>query len=298
MHVRIIANPVAGGGRGLRQADALGAALRARGVDARLCPTSQRGDARAFAAAAAADAVDAVVSVGGDGTAHEIANGLRGFETPMGLLAVGTANVVARQFKLPTRADAVAALVVAGKMVRMDLGLRFHPGAPEGERFLLGAGAGLDAAIVAKVEGGRTKTSSLLRWVGPSISTILSYRYPGIRVTADGEVISETAQYAIIGNCVMSAAVFPATPHARTDDGLIDVCLLHDLGVLKCMGLAVSVFSPRFTQRRDVVYRQASRVRMEPSGAEAAPLQVDGDPAGLLPAEFGVESGALRLLVP
>ena len=115
---------------------------------------------------------------------------------------------------------------------------------------------------------------------------------------ADGVVISETAQYAIVGNCVMSAAIFPATPHARTDDGLIDVCLLHDLGALKCAGLAFSVFSPRFTQRKDVVYRQARCVRMEPAGAEAAPLQIDGDSAGELPAEFGVEPGGLRLVVP
>jgi len=298
VRVRIIANPVAGGGRGQRMAAALHAAMQARGADASLATTTQRGDATAFAAAAGAEGVDVVISVGGDGTAHEIVNGMRGYDTPMALLAVGTANVVARQFRLPKRADAVADLVLAGKTVRMDLGLRFQPGEPEGERFLLGAGAGLDAAIVAKVESGRGRTSSLLRWVGPSISTILSYRYPAIRVIADGEVISETAQYAIIGNCVMSAAIFPATPHARTDDGLIDVCLLHELGAWKCAGLAFAVFSPRFTQRRDIVYRQARHVRMEPAGSEQAPLQVDGDPAGQLPMEFGVEPGALRLLVP
>lgn len=298
MQVQVIVNPVAGGGRGMRKAEALVAALAAHGIVADLTPTAKRGDGSVMAAGAAAAGMDAVVTVGGDGTAHEVANGLRGFDTPMALLAVGTANVVARQFRLPMRPEAAAAMIAAGKSVRMDVGLRFHPGVPEGERFLLGAGAGLDAAIVARVEGGRTKTSSLLRWVVPSISTILTYRYPRIRVIADGEVISERAEYAIIGNCVMSAAVFPATPRARTDDGLIDVCLLHDLNAWKCAGLAVSVFSPRFTERRDVVYRQARHVRMEPAGDEAAPLQVDGDPAGLLPAEFGVEPGALRLLVP
>jgi diacylglycerol kinase (ATP) len=96
----------------------------------------------------------------------------------------------------------------------------------------------------------------------------------------------------------MSAAVFPATPHARTDDGLLDVCLLHDLSAWKCATLAFSVFSPRFTQRKDVVYRQGKNIRLEPASDEAAPLQVDGDPAGFVPSDFGVEPAALNLLVP
>lgn len=289
MDVRIIANPVAGGGRGKTMADALLQALRSRGAATELYVTRQRGDARRFAAKSGAEYV---VSVGGDGTAHEIANGLKGHPGKLAILAVGTANVVARQFKLPMTPEKVAAMVIAGKTVRMDLGLHGD------ERFLLGAGAGLDAAIVAKVEGGRRRTSSLLRWVGPAISTILSYKYPKIRAIVDGQIVTESAEYAIIGNCVMSAAVFPATPHARTDDGLLDVCLLHDLGALKCALLAISVFSPRFTSRRDVVYRQGQRIRLEPAGAEAAPLQVDGDPAGQIPADFGVEPGALELVVP
>lgn len=218
MDVRIIANPVAGGGRGQRMAEALLQALRRRGASTELFVTRGRGDASRFAAQAGAHCV---VSIGGDGTAHEVVNGLKGQQTPLAILAVGTANVVARQFKLPMSRGRRRPRH-GGKTVQMDLGLR------NGERFILGAGAGLDAAIVAKVEGGRC-TSSLLRWVGPSISTILTYRYPKIRAIVDGVVVSETAEYAIVGNCVMSAAVFPATPHARTDDGLLDVCLLRTI---------------------------------------------------------------------
>lgn len=289
MNVRIIANPVAGGGRGQRMADSLLQALRSRGAATELMVTGARGDARRFSAM---EGADAVVSVGGDGTAHEIVNGLKGQSTRLAILAVGTANVVARQFRLPLKAEPLADLVLAGKTTRIDLGLK------DGERFILGAGAGLDAAIVAKVEGSRKRTSSLLRWVGPSISTVLGYTYPPIRAIVDGEVVTESAHYAIVGNCVMSAAVFPATPHARTDDGLLDVCLLHDLGPLKCATLAFAVFSPRFTQRRDVIYRQGRQIRLEPAGPQGVLLQVDGDPGGNVPVDFGVEPAALELLVP
>jgi len=289
MNVRIIANPIAGGGRGRTLAGELHQALRSRGAATELRITEKKGDATRFAAE---DGADTIVSVGGDGTAHEIVNGLIGKRTRLGILGVGTANVVARQFKLPKKPGPVADLVMAGKTTEMDLGLR------NGERFLLGAGAGLDAAIVARVESGRKGSSSLLRWVIPSIQTILTYTYPKIRAIVDGEVVSETAEYAIVGNCVMSAAVFPATPHAHTDDGLLDLCLVHDITAWKCASLAVAVFSPRFTQRKDIVYRQGKSIRLEPAAESAAPLQVDGDPAGCVPCDFGVEPAALNLLVP
>jgi hypothetical protein len=115
MDVRIIANPVAGGAGASGIADELLQALRSRGAATELVVTRQRGDARKFAAA---DGADTIVSVGGDGTAHEIVNGLVGKSTRMAILGVGTANVVARQFGLPRKPGPVADLVLAGKTVR------------------------------------------------------------------------------------------------------------------------------------------------------------------------------------
>jgi len=289
MLVRIIANPVAGRGRSPIVAGQIADELRRRGAEVDLRSTQKQGDARDFAAETGANVI---VSIGGDGTANEIANGLIDPEVKVAVVAMGSANVVARQFRLPKSPEAVAAMVLAGKVAPMDLGLH------GGRHFVMGAGAGLDAAITARVEGTRKRTSSVWRWVVPSIQTILSYDSPPIRVLVDGEVASDGAHYAIVGNCIYSAGVFPSTPRAKTDDGLLDVCLLHGLRPLKMLELAFSVWNPRFIERNDIVYRQGREIQFESADGRPVPVQVDGDPAGQIPANFVVAEKKLSLLVP
>lgn len=292
MKVGVIANPIAGGGKGRPRAEALRAALEARGHEVELLVTQAAGDAKRFAEERAGRDYACLVSVGGDGTANEMVNGLGDSLTPWTVLPVGTANVVARQFRIPARPEQLAEVIGRYRIEEMDLGLA------KGQRFLLGAGAGLDAAITAKVKSLRAGTSNMWIWVRPSIETILSYRYPKIRVTVDDKMVSEGAHYAIVGNCIYSAGLFPSTPHACTHDGLFDVCLIHDITALKCASLACHVWSPSFTKRRDVVYVHGAHVLFEPEGEEAAPLQVDGDPAGAIPAEFSMLPRAARIVAP
>jgi YegS/Rv2252/BmrU family lipid kinase len=289
MNVRVIANPVAGGGRGRVQAEALASTLECGGAEVELVLTQQAGDAEP---AAARSGADVVVAVGGDGSINEVVNGLTENDSTLAILPMGTANVVARELRLPRDPAESAALILQGKTMPMDAGLR------NGRRFLLGAGAGLDAAVAEAVSRVRGKKSSFWKWVGPSIRTALSYAFPAIRVTVDGEVVSETAQYAVVGNCRYSAGVFPVTPRARIDDGLLDVCLFHDLNAVKLAWLAALVRNPSFIERKDIVYRQGKRIAFAVAGETAAPLQVDGDPAGRIPADFEVEEKAVSVITP
>jgi YegS/Rv2252/BmrU family lipid kinase len=289
MRVHIIANPVSGGGRGERLAEALRVALDHLGVAAELERTTGAGHARQ--AAQRTDA-DCVAVVGGDGTVNEVLNGLADHGVTMAILPSGTANVVARELRIPRDAAVVAQCIAERRSRPLDVGLCGE------RRFLLGAGAGLDAAVVREVSARRGARSSLLKWVGPSIATILRYGFPPIRATVDGAVVSESAQYAIVGNCRYSAGVFPITPKALPDDGLLDVCLLHGLTPLRLLGLLASVWRPGFVDRKDVIYLQGRDVVFEPAGEEPAPLQVDGDPAGELPAHFGILPRAVRIVTP
>ena len=289
MNIRVIANPVAGGGRGRVQAEALASELDSGGAVVELILTQKAGAAEP---AAAKPGADVVVAVGGDGSVNEVVNGLAKNDSALAILPTGTANVVARELRLPTDPTEAAALILRGKTMPMDAGRR------DGRRFMLGAGAGLDGAIAEAVSRKRGQKSSLWKWVGPSIRTCLSYSFPAIRVTVDGAVASETAQYAIVGNCRYSAGVFPATPRARIDDGLLDVCLFHDLNIAKLAWIAAFVWRPSFIERKDVIYRQGKHIEFAVAAEAAAPLQVDGDPAGRIPAVFQVEEKAVRVVTP
>ncbi len=289
MKVRIIANPISGGGRGKATAQTLQALLSDTLGDVELVLTQKAGDA---AEEAGRPGADCIVAVGGDGTINEIANGLRDAATTLAILPMGTANVVARELGIPRDPRAVAEMIVEHRVREMDVGVT------EGKRFLLGAGAGIDAAVAQRVSERRGRSSSYLKWVGPIVSTAFTYAYPEIRVVVDGKEVSGTAQYAIVGNCRYSAGVFVATPKAKIDDGLLDVCLMHNLNPLRLAGLALQLRHARFLERDDVVYVQGKHVELTPASDDPVPLQIDGDPAGYIPAQFRVAPKALRMVVP
>ena len=288
MIIQLIANPVAGGGRGKIQAIALQEALRAMNHDVEFTLTKAAGEAES----ASASSAECIAVVGGDGTLNEVINGVGDRPVPVAILPVGTANVVARELKMKSDPQRIAQHISDRRVRRVDVGVHGK------RRFLLSAGAGLDAAIVAAVHENRGRRSGLAKWVAPAIRTALKYTYPKMRVTVDGETVSETAQYALIGNCRYSAGIFPATPKAVIDDGLLDVCLLHDLRPARIAALAVNVWRSTFTQQPSVTYRQGKHITIEPTVSGPIPLQIDGDPAGEIPAEFLILPKALLVITP
>ena len=256
---------------------------------AELILTQKPGDAEEEAGRSGADCI---VAVGGDGTVNEIANGMRDTAATLAILPMGTANVVARELGIPRDPQVVAAMIVEHHIREMDVGVTNE------RRFLLGAGAGIDAAVAQAVSERRGRSSSYLKWVGPMLSTAFTSSYPEMRAVVDGKEVSATAQYAIVGNCRYSAGVFVATPKAKIDDGLLDVCLMHNLNPLRLARLALQLRNARFLERDDVVYVQGKHVELRPASDDPVPLQIDGDPAGCIPAEFTVAPKALQVVVP
>ncbi len=290
----IIANPVSGGGKARRLAEALVEALEARNQKAELLLTQAQGDAGQFAARPGAECV---VSVGGDGTANEVANGLSESDARMAILPTGAANVVARELGLSRDPEALADLIVDGNTRIMDAGLI------NGRRFLLGAGAGLDAAVVAEVHANRHgRKIGVSSYVRPTLKILRNYAFPAVEVTIDGNTVCNDGQYVIIGNCRRSAGVFEVTPKALIDDGLLDVCILRDLSILRLVRLLLGVKRPGFTNRKDVLYVQGRSVLLRAAGDVDVPFQIDGDPAGVVSGDAGIEIGvepqALRVIAP
>ncbi len=148
--------------RGPQAAAALSAALEARGVTCETRVTKRAGD-RPRTRVGQRPGADCVVSVGGDGTLNEVANALAGAGAlPVATLPLGTANVVARELHIPTDPAVLAGLIASATTRAVDAGRA-------GERlFLLGAGAGLDAAIVEVVHRNRGAKLSFLSYVWPA----------------------------------------------------------------------------------------------------------------------------------
>ncbi len=289
MKTTIIANPIAGNGRGQRYADALEQALQERGIETTLHITANAGDGQRLA-----NTVEGgyIAVVGGDGTVNEVLNGLSDNSVCLAILAAGSVNVVARQLQFPQRPEVLADWITAAKTRPMDV---LECG---GRRAILGGGAGFDAAVAERVNASRGDKLGLWRWVMPTLQTVWARPYPMIRVTVDDREVCAASPYVIVGNCPFSAGSFRATPRAKTDDGLLDVVAVKRFGPLKMISLALGSFLPSFPERADLVYVQGRHVDLEPVDNSRVPLQLDGDPAGTLPAQFDVLPDACTVLAP
>ncbi|MBL8863277.1 MAG: NAD(+)/NADH kinase [Planctomycetes bacterium] len=286
--VLVVANPVAGRGRGARAARALGLALDAQGLASETFLTTARGDARARVARLD-PGVTAIVAVGGDGTLSEVLSGLADRAIPVAQLALGTANVLARDLALPRAPAALARVVAAGKSQRVDLAR------VAGRLCFLGASAGYDAAVVHALERIRRGPITRFTWARAALSELARYQAPQLSVEVDGRLLPGAFGLVLVANVVHYAG-WPSLACDRVlDDGRFEAYLFPARSRLGLLRHAARGLFARFPGGG--VERVSGR-RFRVASSHPVPLQVDGDAAGHAPFELVVEAEACRILVP
>lgn len=288
----VIFNPAARSGRiqsRLRQ-------LREIIAGASLWPTQASGHATALAEEAASKGFETVVAAGGDGTINEVLNGLMRVPAArrprLGVLPFGTASVFARELGLPLKADAAWRVITAARERIIDVGVaRTADGATR--YFAQLAGAGFDALAITSLN------PKLKRRIGPLAYVVSSCRLlasplPRMTVHANGDRIEGDA--VLIGNGRFYGGPFTLFPTARMDDGQLAVCVFQRCRPLDVMRYLQGILRGVHTRFSDVHYVMTEKLRVESD--QPAPVEVDGEAWGECPAEFSVEAGALRVLVP
>ncbi len=285
--VLLIANPISGGGRGRAGAPALAAALRARGVEAEVHRTNAAGDAERRAATAAGEAWDALVALGGDGTVNEVLNGMADLDVPLGVLPVGTANVLALELGLPRDVDAAAAVIAQGRAHPLAVGIS------GGRRFLLFVGVGVDGAIVKRMSEVRTGTLSKLKWLGPLLHVVRRWPQPRLRVSCDGGAPLDDVHTVLVTR-VRNYGGILYLPDAHRDSGELHVLAFHMRSRLRWLYHGLRATLGLLRAGRHLTILRAREVRIE----GAAPCQLDGDYAGESPLQISLEAAAVRVLAP
>jgi len=241
-----------------------------------------------------------VLVAGGDGTIHEVVNGLVGSDTAMGVLPMGTGNVWAKEIGLPTlgltqpdRLLAAARMLVDGEVRWVDVGR-------VGDRFFINcAGVGIDSTVAAQVEP-RTRTAKQLGGILTYLIAGLSIArdFCGVRSTiiVDGRTIRTMVLLVVVSNIQLYGGVVKMTPEARLDDGLLDVRIFKGMGSAWIFRHLAGVFANRHLRNPMVSHYQGRRVTIYT--AEPFPVQLDGEPVGMTPVSVEVIPRSLRVLVP
>lgn len=299
----VIHNPVAGARR-RRRFRAVLEALEAGGVRVTVRDTTGRGDAERIARDVAttgdAAAMDAVVAAGGDGTINEVVNGLlarpavggnegsgRGVP-PLGVLPLGTANVLAWELGLPGDPAGLAAVLGSAPARRAHLGLA------NGRAFVMMAGVGLDARVVEQVDPVLKRLAGKGAYAVETMRQILFHRPPCYRVAVGGREWPVGA--VIVAKGRLYGGRFVCAPRASLAEPGLQVCLFSRIGRRHALRYTAGVVLGTIGGMRDYAVVPAERVTV--TGPEGDAVQGDGDVIARLPLTVSVAPHPLPVLAP
>jgi diacylglycerol kinase (ATP) len=289
----VIANPASR--RGKRLAEDARASLAGRSVECDVLFTKAPGHAAQLALDHAPH-YDAVFALGGDGTVMEVAGALAGSGTPIGVLAGGTGNLLARALGIPLSVRGAVEALLSGDQLLVDLG-RFD----SGRRFAIAAGVGIDAAMVAETPSWLKRRLGVLAYTimgtRAALRAVFRRQFFHARITVDGKIYEREAAAVMIANfgAVLGKRI-TLGPGIRTDDGLLDSCVFSPRTLRDAVRIMWRLLRHDFRSDPCMLYIRGSHIRVET--APPLPWQADGEMMGTTPFDVDVEPLAARLLVP
>jgi YegS/Rv2252/BmrU family lipid kinase len=267
-NIKFIVNPVAGQGAGKLALPEIDRLSRENSMDCDIVSTEYAGHAIELAREAAVNGYEIVVAVGGDGTSNEVLNGLMQAwnqgcrNTKMGIIGIGRGNDFAYGFGIPSGILVGFQGIHHEKHCSMDVGFVIGGDYPEGRYFGNGVGIGFDAVVGFEAMK-LTHLHGFLNYVVAALRTIfLFFNAPLVQIEYDEKVITQPSLMVSIMNGRRMGGGFMMAPEARTDDGLLDLCIA---GQLSRIGILTMI--PRFMKgtqasQPQIKTRHAAKVRV------------------------------------
>lgn len=288
----IVLNPTAGQHKRSHIEQVI-AALKAQHITPEVYETRGIGDAMTALPKLTAD-FDIVVAAGGDGTVNEVLNGIRDSGVTLGIIPCGTTNVLATELGLPTKPEAIAA-ILAGGITR-----EIYSGEVNGRRFGMMVGVGFDAWVVAGVSTALKKKIGKLAYLWSMLRELRQFGSRQYQLQIDDSLHTATSVVATLGRHYAGSYIFAR--NARLDEPVIDLLLVQTRSrwafLLMLFALPLG-FAEKLPFMKTVKGRRV-RITPWPADPENAPresLQADGDSIGWLPAELSVMVTPIRVLV-
>ena len=288
-HILIIVNPAAGRARSSeRRLGRFVAALERQGCTVVLRRAGPSPGQVERLAGQAEPGFEAIVAAGGDGTISAVVNGLGGRAVPFGVLPLGSANVLAREIRLPRAPEALASLVVTGPASPI------WPGRVGNRAFVMMASAGFDSEIVAALSPELKRRVGRLAFVWGFLVRLWHCPACELTVRADGVEYRAAAVVAAKGRHY--AGPFVVAPGADLAEPVLELVLLDRRGRWAMLRYATALFLGRVPRLGDIAIVRARQASV--AGNRALPVQADGEIVGELPITLAVADRPLLLIRP
>ncbi len=259
-------------------------------------PTRGPGSAGSIAQESVARGADLVLAAGGDGTINEVAGGMVGSSTPLGILPAGTANVLANELGIGLDPERAVAGLSHFEPQRIPVG-RLHNtnGSRQSRYFVLMAGVGLDAHIVYNLSLPlKAKLGKLAYWLAGF--SVLGRKLAEFEVQVNGYTVR--CSFALISRVRNYGGDLEIARGVHLLDDTFEVVLFEGRSTLRYVRYLAGVATNRLSGMQGVSILRSSRVLISESADARVYVQVDGEYYGHLPASVELVPDALTLLAP
>jgi diacylglycerol kinase (ATP) len=253
--------------------------------------TQRPGHARELALAAVNRGVSTIVAWGGDGTMNEIGTAIAFTDAALALVPSGSGNGLARELRIPFDASAALEIAFSGRLRTIDAG------EIDQRLFFNVAGIGLDARVAHRFAVNGLEKRGFSRYMAITMRELASYRPDTLTITTARSTVTTSSLLVAIANGRQYGNGALIAPHARLDDGLLDLVVVRSRSLVRaCLELPF-VFTGAIDRLGGVNCERTDSVQI----ASPYPLvyHLDGEPiAGTLSVAAKVRPRALRLKVP
>jgi YegS/Rv2252/BmrU family lipid kinase len=276
MRVKVILNPCADVGHGIRKKGIIETeGEKWGGLD--LAVTQGRGHACQLAHEAVAEGYDVIVAAGGDGTVHEVVNGMQQDGEPrskLGIIPIGSGNDFAYAMNTPEEISVAVEHIFRGQSHPIDLA---ELADDRGVRklFANNLGIGFDANVVIRVEA-ITRLHGFPKYLWGVFKTLaLDFRPFRFNMCFDDEELNQDVLFVAFGIGARHGGGFMLTPNSLHDDDRIDTCTVSPMSRLRALLLLNSAVQGTHVQKSEVTMRQSKQIKI--SCREPLPIHIDGE---------------------
>ena len=307
----LIANPISGKGRAKSTAEQAHAALTESGQQGQLVFTSAAGDAKHLAHEAVTEGVRFVIACGGDGTLHEVVNGIATVpDVVLGVIPCGRGNDFAAAIGVPLKPEAAIQTLLSGTPIHVDLGHCYQNntvGASStrdsdnrqpttNNYFTTIATCGYDAEVSRRAAKGTPLFAGTASYALAAVETLFYYEPPVVHIegefgTYDGEIL-----LAATGITNRYGGGFKIVPNARINDGLFDVCIIRPVSELTVLRLMVTLFWGGHVSHPAVSIHRTRAITIQ--AETPLLLYADGEPMSETPVTIETIKGGLVVMAP
>lgn len=266
MKAEIIVNKTAGGGKPEKLVPEIFKHFDAINFPYHVSQTTSSGGATKLARQASDNGTDRIVSVGGDGTINEIINGILSArkQPALGIIPAGWANDFIKSTSIPTDIQKACQVIKAGKTKKIDVGI-----INKEIYFVNICGIGFDAEITAlanqiKTEHPHYNALSTYVYVFAAIRKLLS-PLPSFqaKITIDHQIIEGKILFLVIANGRIEGGKFNIAPDAQIDDGWLDICIIGEMGRLRCFYLLPKAIKGTHREVGEVSFFRGKEILVE-----------------------------------